>query len=166
MILAREEANPGNLRPAHESQEIFCLFEGEWELDRVIQGVGVFKGSSVFKLVAPGILRYSEEGELKLETGFQGSACKEYFYQLANDHLVVSFADALPGARPFLRLYPQGDSDQFWAKDVHHCGSDSYECTYAFAGRDAFTTAISVKGAAKNYSMRSRFARRASSVSL
>ncbi len=155
-----KEPLPGALRSADDSRDIFSLLEGAWELDRVIRSVGFFKGGSVFELVAPGILRYLEEGELKLDSGFQGSACKEYFYQLANDHILVSFADGAPGVRPFLRLYPQARSDQYCAQDVHYCERDRYECTYAFSSRDAFTTLIDVKGAAKDYSMRSSYARR------
>lgn len=133
--------------------------KGEWALSRKIENAGVFQGRAVFEAMKPDTFRYLEEGNLRLDSGFVGWAFREYYYQLAGDQILVSFTDAPPGVRPFLRLRPHNDFTRSWAQDVHYCGTDKYECTYTFSSRDSFTTHIKVEGDTKNYSMSTTFIR-------
>lgn len=156
------EVDQDKLRPTDGTSFVFSLLEGEWELDREIQNTGLLKGVSTFTSIDFETLHYVEEGQLELISGFKGSVFREYYYQLAKDHILVSFADSPPGVRPFIRLRPQHRAHEYWAKDLHYCGTDHYECTYRFASRDAFSMLIKVDGSSKNYVMKSRFTRAAS----
>jgi len=141
------------------SASIFGALHGEWRISRIIENTGTFGGTAVFKSFDANTLKYSENGELRLVSGFVGTAFREYFYQLEKDRILVSFADLPPGARPFLTLQPPGRLSDYWAKDVHHCGSDNYECTYYFESRNCFRTHINVEGAAKKYTISTVFTR-------
>ncbi len=132
---------------------IFASLEGEWKISRTIEDIGTFRGAAKFELIEPATLSYREDGQLELNSGLSRPAFREYYYQLAEDRILVSFADASPGARPFLSLFPQVTTADSWARDVHSCGPDQYDCTYRFVSQDRFTSRINVEGKSKRYSL-------------
>ena len=132
---------------------IFASLEGEWKISRTIEDIGTFSGAAKFELIEPATLSYREDGQLELNSGLSRPAFREYYYQLAEDRILVSFADASPGARPFLSLFPQVTTADSWARDVHSCGPDQYDCTYRFVSQDRFTSRINVEGKSKRYSL-------------
>ena len=132
---------------------VFASLPGEWKISRTIENIGTFRGAAKFEVIEPATLSYREDGQLELNSGLSRPAFREYYYQLAEDRILVSFADASPGARPFLSLFPQVYTADIWARDVHCCGPDQYECTYRFVSQDRFTTRINVEGKAKRYSL-------------
>lgn len=158
-LFALEGRDHVEARPADASSFVFSLLEGEWDLEREIQNFGYLKGRSTFDPFDSETLHYSESGHLELISGFEGNVFREYYYQLAEDHILVSFVDALPGAKPFIRLSLQNREDTHWAKDVHHCGSDMYECTYIITSPDVFSTLIEVEGPSKSYVIKSIYSR-------
>ena len=143
----------GQLGRAELSATIFASLKGGWKISRTIEDIGTFRGAADFELIEPATFSYREDGQLELISGLSRPAFREYYYQLAGDRILVSFADAFLGARPFLSLFPQVSLADSWARDVHSCGPDQYDCTYRFVSQDRFTTRINVEGKAKRYSL-------------
>ncbi|HET7015522.1 MAG TPA: DUF6314 family protein [Streptosporangiaceae bacterium] len=135
---------------------VFERLPGRWDLDRTISGGGTVLGQAEFSARMPGVLRYRETGSLSLSSGYVGKVYREYFYCLEEDHIHVSFADAAPGERSFLRLRPvAGDlGGELRAGDTHHCGSDVYEATFSFESARRILTTIQVTGPKKDYLIR------------
>jgi len=135
---------------------VFERLPGLWDLDRTISGGGTMLGKAEFSARTPGVLHYLETGELSLNSGYVGKVHREYFYCLEEDHIHVSFADAAPGERTFLRLRP-GAADlggDLQAHDTHYCGNDVYEASYSFESARRIVVAIQVTGPEKDYVIR------------
>jgi len=139
-----------------ELSAAFDWLPGQWDLSRTISGAGTMAGKAEFSRRTPGVLHYLETGDLSLHSGYVGKAYREYFYRLEEDHIHVSFADAAPGERTFLRLRPAaGDlGGHLQAHDTHHCGSDVYAATYGFESAVRVVITIQVTGSKKDYVIR------------
>jgi hypothetical protein len=121
---------------------------------------------------------------LELPSGYSGAAYREYYYLLEHDHIHVTFADAPPGERTFLRLRPRPLGGQrrrdhvvpappeaqfpgapngcpgSQAQDTHHCGRDTYTGTYNFESAGRLVVTMDVHGPEKNYVIHTELTRR------
>jgi hypothetical protein len=140
---------------------VFARLEGTWALRREISGEGGSRsgemlGRAIFSPLRPGVLHYREDGRLELASGYAGDACREYYYLLEPDHIHVTFADAPPGERTFLRLRPRptvGGAGHR-ADDIHYCGRDVYTGAYDFASAGRLVLTMAVRGPEKDYVIR------------
>ncbi|CAO5178099.1 hypothetical protein FAIPA1_400039 [Frankia sp. AiPs1] len=138
----------------------FVRLEGTWVLHRTISGIGTMEGEAVFGKLPSGVLRYREEGNLHLHSGYSGPAFREYYYLLEGNFIRVTFADVPPGERTFVNLRPErGDGDTFAAGGVHHCGPDVHSATYHFAD-ESLAIMVEVRGPETNYTVHSVLTRR------
>lgn len=129
-------------------------FLGAWTLSRVIDDrragqAGAFEGRARFEPDGEG-LRYREEGTLTLH-GRAFPATRAYLWRAEGDAIAVRFADG----RPFHRFRPEGRG----AGTDHSCGADLYRVAYDFGRWPLWEAAWEVAGPAKDYGMRSRYAR-------
>ncbi len=149
--------------PGHSAAAAFAQLAGEWALRRIIPGVGGMVGRAVFTPLRPGVLHYREDGRLELASGHAGEAYREYYYLLERDHIHVTFADAPPGERTFLRLRPRpvAGCAGSWAHDTHYCGRDVYTGTYNFESAGRLVVTIAVHGPEKDYVIRTALTREA-----
>jgi hypothetical protein len=148
--------------PVLGATAVFAQLAGEWELRRTMSGAGSMSGRAVFTPLRPGVLHYREDGRLELASGHVGEAYREYYYLLEHDHIHVTFADAPPGERTFLRLrpLPVAGCAGSQAHDTHYCGRDVYTGTYDFESAGRLVVTIAVRGPEKDYVIRTVLTRR------
>jgi hypothetical protein len=139
--------------PYQDAAAVFARLRGDWTLTRTISSIGAMTGRATFVPLTPGVLRYREEGRLELASGHRSEAYREYYYLLEDDHIHVTFSDAPPGERTFLRLFPNFDDGHQGARagDVHHCGCDTYAATYIFESEHRLVVTMDVHGPSKGY---------------
>lgn len=133
-------------------QQLFDGLAGRWGLTRSIEpGIGAAEGVAVLLADGPGRLRYREDVTLRLASGHEGPAFREYTYVLEPGGIRVLLADgttmhtlALTGPGP--------------ATDVHPCRADEYRGRYAF-GTDEWTVDMHVTGPGKDYRIHTRYER-------
>jgi hypothetical protein len=131
----------------------FRLLPGDWALSRTVSHGGIVRGRAEFSPRAPRVLHYRESGRLTLSSGYSGEISRQYFYVLEDDHIHVTFADAAPGQRTFLRLRPAAGGSGFHASDTHVCGRDVYAATYGIESQRVVMT-IHVSGPREEYVIR------------
>jgi hypothetical protein len=153
VTIAMDVSRAAGERPAGETR-LFHSLAGEWRLSRSIPGSGSVTGVARFHPLAPDVLRYEEEGVLRLDSGAALAVRREYRYVLEPGGIRVMFA--APGASGdtlhVLRL--AGGSDRSWpavATAVHLCGADTYAGEYRFESASRITIAMLVRGPAKRY---------------
>jgi hypothetical protein len=132
----------------------FGWLPGDWKLDRTISDGGTVLGKARFAALKPRVLHYLETGMLRLDSGYLGEIRREYYYVLEEGYIHVTFADAAPGERTFLRLRPIGDRDGcLRAQGNHHCDRDLYTATYDFESARRVVVTMRVSGRHKDYSI-------------
>src|SRR5262245_60819212 len=118
---------------ARNAAVAFGWLPGDWKLNRTISGGGTVMGKARFSPLKPRVLHYLETGTLRLDSGYIGEMRREYYYVLEENHIHVTFADAAPGERTFLRLQPISDGNgRLRAQGNHHCDCDLYAALYNF----------------------------------
>jgi len=139
---------------------VFAVLEGCWALSREIPGHGSMRGSARFERVHPALLRYREEGQLRLDSGARPPAGRQYHYLLEPGLLRIAFADGgsrTKGTLHRLRLRRCGDEEAggwpLCAEDVHHCGQDTYLGRYRFESASRISIQMVVRGPAKDYAI-------------
>lgn len=138
----------------------FRLLRGDWALSRTISDGGTVRGKAEFSPRGPRILHYRESGWLTLSSGYSGEIRRQYFYVLEDDHIHVTFADAAPGQRTFLRLRLAADRiGGLYACDTHLCGRDVYAATYGFESAQRIVITFHVSGPRKEYVIRTTLTR-------
>ncbi len=133
-------------------------FEGRWRLERQIDDsragqTGLLSGEAVFEPVAdaPGLLRYSEKGQLRMGDQPPLEATRIYFWRDTPDAIDVSFEDR----RAFHRI-TRGRS---MPDDTHHCDPDLYHVSYNFSKWPDWQAMWRVVGPRKDYRMTSLYRR-------
>lgn len=130
----------------------FGWLPGDWTLSRTISDGSTVIGEAKFSTLKPRVLHYLETGTLRLQSGYLGKIRREYYYVLEEDHIHVTFADAAPGERTFLRLYPVDDGNGcLRAQGNHHCDCDLYAAVYSFESARQVVMTVQVSGPKKDY---------------
>jgi hypothetical protein len=133
---------------------VFAALAGDWRLSRTIPGQGSVTGVASFRQVEPGVLRYEEEGRLRLDSGASLAVRREYRYVLEPGQIRVRFAEpsASGDTLHVLRLAPEpGGEGPLVATDVHLCGADTYAGEYRFESDARVTIRMRVHGPGKGY---------------
>jgi hypothetical protein len=133
---------------------IFCSLEGHWKFSRTVTNYGSIEGIACFKKKAgyPNVLFYREEGVFIPLKGIPLDISQEYEYRYSKEKMTVFFArkrDCLLHALEFVETNK--------ALGEHSCGYDTYYATYQFSLPDEFELIYVVKGANKNYQMKTIF---------
>lgn len=132
----------------------FGWLPGDWKLDRTISDGSTVIGKAKFSPLMPRVLHYVETGLLRLDSGYLGEMRREYYYVLEESHINVTFADAAPGERTFLRLRPVGAPNGYLrAHGDHRCDCDLYTASYEFESARRIVITMRVSGPKKDYSI-------------
>jgi len=128
-------------------------FAGRWRIERLIDdrlgGVaGHFSGVAEFRPTAAG-LAYREEGQLRLGTGPEVLAVRDYLWREEAGRIVVEHGDG----RPFHAFDPAAPEARHW------CDPDDYRVRYDFARWPEWQAEWRVRGPRKDYTMRSTYRR-------
>ncbi|MFA5580468.1 MAG: DUF6314 family protein [Paracoccaceae bacterium] len=137
-------------------------FTGNWDLTREIVD---FTGGPVARLIGQAVIRagigpqgqpglwFAEDGWLTLADYAPIRATRRYFWQAGAGGIAVSFDDG----RPFHSFDPAVDHPEA----AHDCAPDHYHVRYDFSAWPNWRADWRVRGPAKDYESRSRFARAA-----
>lgn len=128
-------------------------FAGRWRIERRIEdrlgGVtGLFAGVAEFLPAAEG-LAYREEGQLRLGTGPDVLAVREYRWREEDGRIVVEHGDG----RPFHAFDPAAPEARHW------CEPDDYRVRYDFGRWPKWRAEWVVRGPRKDYTMQSIYTR-------
>jgi hypothetical protein len=131
-------------------------FLGDWHIsrritDRFADQLGTLEGVAVLRAEGAKGLIYEETGTLLLGTAAPMQANRSYLWTFGPDAVAVRFANG----DPFHDFAPDGQSQG----SDHLCGADMYKVSYDFRDWPAWTATWSVAGPAKDYTMRTRYAR-------
>ena len=113
---------------------VFDGLEGAWDLVRTIEKQATMTGIAVFTPDHAKMLKYREDGRIRLADGRELDAHREYRFERA--------ADALAGSA------------------AHLCTPDTYDSNYRFLGDGSFTIRHTVRGPRKAYVSATVFRRR------
>jgi hypothetical protein len=128
-------------------------FSGRWRIERRIEDrlggmSGLFTGEAEFRPVAEG-LAYREEGRLRIGTGPEVLAVRDYLWREEGAWIVVEHGDG----RPFHTFDPDLPEARHW------CDPDDYRVCYDFAGWPEWHAEWTVRGPRKDYTMVSVYSR-------
>lgn len=144
--------------------KVFKSLTGRWQLYRNIPNFGTFEGYASFKKTPDSqhVLFYQEEGTLKLTSGMEVPASKEYVYRYQDGQISAFFLENGTYNRLFHTLQFESDIKETYpikAEGYHRCKNDDYDAEYNFSSEDAFNLTYKVDGPSKNYSSMSFFKR-------
>jgi hypothetical protein len=137
---------------------VFDRLEGIWDLDRIIEGKAGMRGSAVFRRLAAGLLKYREEGRIRLADGQTFEGHRDYLFERGPAGFSVLFAEDPP--RLFHGIALLRDGDALAGSARHLCAADQYDSRYRFLADGSFVVEHTVYGPRKDYLSRTTFRRR------
>lgn len=137
---------------------VFDGLVGAWDLERTIEGQASMTGTAVFTPLETGMLRYREEGRIRLADGKEFDGHREYLFERALGGFVVHFAETPP--RLFHAIGIVRDGDALAGSATHLCTPDTYDSSYRFLADGSFTIRHTVHGPRKDYLSATVFRRR------
>lgn len=137
---------------------VFDGLAGAWDLDRTIESQASMTGIAVFTPLEPGMLKYREEGRIRLSDGKEFDGHREYLFERAPGGFVVHFAETPP--RLFHAIGIVRDGDALAGSATHLCTPDTYDSSYRFLADGSFTIRHTVHGPRKDYLSATVFRRR------
>ena len=131
-------------------------FVGDWILqrqitDRYLNQTGVFSGLATLQPLEPDVLKYSENGKVRLGEGPCMSATRDYVWRFVGNRVEVKFVNG----DAFHIFVPAGAVDG----TDHPCGDDFYRVHYDFLQWPEWTVTWTVSGPRKDYTSVSRYVR-------
>ncbi|EJT49018.1 hypothetical protein A1Q1_01929 [Trichosporon asahii var. asahii CBS 2479] len=140
---------PAASRPWGTPATVFDRLAGTWQLYRTIEGQAEMRGTASFTALESGMLKYREEGRLRLADGNEFSAHKEYVFERAASGFNVYFAET--PLRLFHGITLASDGRSLRGSANHWCQPDTYESQYVFREDGTFTVEHKVRGPHKDY---------------
>ena len=137
---------------------VFDALAGAWALARTIEGQATMTGSAVFTEIAQDMLKYREEGRIRLADGKEFDGHREYLFERAPGGFVVHFAETPP--RLFHAIGIERDGAALAGSAVHLCTPDTYDSSYRFLPDGSFEIRHTVRGPRKDYLSATVFTRR------
>ena len=137
---------------------VFDGLEGAWDLDRTIEGKATMTGIAEFKRLDTGMLKYREEGRIRLADGQAFDGHREYLFERSPGGFSVFFAETPP--RFFHGIAIARDGDSLVGSAGHLCVADHYDSLYRFLPDGSFVIEHVVNGPRKDYLSRTIFRRR------
>lgn len=147
------------LSPWGTADAVFDALAGAWTLARTIEGQAAMTGTAVFTPGEPGVLKYREEGRIRLADGKEFDGHREYLFERAPGGFVVHFAETPP--RLFHAIGIVRDGDALAGSATHLCTPDTYDSSYRFLPDGSFEIRHTVRGPRKDYLSATVFTRRA-----
>ncbi len=134
---------------SHQFETYFKSLAGSWALERKISTGETLNGKAVFELVSSTAFLLHEEGELKLLSGLEIPASRNWFWHLSdNTDLEITYDEARLQDYHLINLHKRED---YWIGSAQHlCGADLYSGEYLFS-EDRFEITQTVKGPQKDY---------------
>ncbi|MGJ7503412.1 DUF6314 family protein [Variovorax sp. ZT5P49] len=146
------------LAPWGTADTVFDGLVGAWDLERTIEGQASMTGVAVFTPLETGMLKYREEGRIRLADGKEFDGHREYLFERAPGGFVVHFAETPP--RLFHAIGIVRDGDALAGSATHLCTPDTYDSSYRFLADGSFTIRHTVHGPRKDYVSATVFRRR------
>jgi hypothetical protein len=138
---------------------VFDRLEGAWDLARTIECHATMAGVAVFTRQHAGLLKYREEGRIRLADGKAFDAHREYRFERTADGFSVFFEEEPP--RLFHRIRIAHDAaDALAGSAIHLCAPDVYDSHYRFLADGSFAIRHTVRGPRKDYVSATVFERR------
>lgn len=147
------------LAPWGSPDAVFDRLAGEWTLQRNIEGQASMSGVATFTPLETGMLKYREEGRIRLADGKEFDGHREYLFERAPGGFLVHFAETPP--RLFHAIAIVRDGDALAGSATHLCMPDTYDSSYRFLPDGSFTIRHTVHGPRKDYLSATVFRRRA-----
>lgn len=140
-------------QPIREGRSVFEHLKGRWHQVRTIEPGGHYVGEAEFSPIAPGFLRYTEEGTLTPQGASPVRSRRSYIYAIDGDTVSVYFDENPPRLFHRIELDPNHTSHFVSTESRHLCGADDYRSTYEFKPDGTFVVRHRVIGPRKNYVM-------------
>lgn len=137
---------------------VFEGLAGAWHLERTIEGQASMTGTAVFSPFEAGLLKYREEGRIRLADGKEFDGHREYLFERTPGGFLVHFAETPP--RLFHAIEVVRDGDALAGSAVHLCTPDTYDSSYRFLADGSFSIRHAVRGPRKDYLSATVFRRR------
>ena len=146
------------LAPWGNPDTVFDALAGAWTLARTIEGQASMTGMAVFTPVAPHMLKYREEGRIRLADGKEFDGHREYLFERSPGGFVVHFAE--PPPRLFHAIGILRDGEALTGSATHLCTPDTYDSSYRFLPDGSFEIRHTVRGPRKDYLSATVFTRK------
>ena len=141
-----------------DGSEVMKRLTGSWSFNRLIGGQGSMQGLATFTPLDLDRLAYREHGRLKLLTGTELEAEREYVFRKRDRGFDVFFKEASP--RLFHAISLSASADGALSGSAGHlCNLDHYRSTYTFRGDGGFVVRHVVSGPRKDYTMVTTYVR-------
>lgn len=140
-------------------ETVFDRLPGAWALERTIEGQATMSGTAVFTPLEAGLLKYREEGRIRLADGKEFDGHRDYLFERAPGGFVVHFAETPRRLFHAIAVVPEGDA--LAGSATHLCTPDTYDSAYRFLPDGSFTIRHTVHGPRKDYLSATVFRRRA-----
>lgn len=150
------DRRPGTWGRAHE---VFDRLVGAWTLHREITGGIVMQGSAVFVRLPDGLLKYHEEGRLRLADGKEFDGFRDYLFGRTGRGFTVYFAETPMRVFHDIAIAAPDDGGSLVGTASHLCVADTYDSRYLFHPDGSFAIEHTVTGPNKDYVTRTRFTR-------
>jgi Family of unknown function (DUF6314) len=132
--------------------------QGQWRLDRSIEGHATMQGQAIFMPADQGWLHYREDGRLVLANGSQFDAAREYIFAPRAQGFSVFFQENPPRLFHDVTLVA-GQGGEWLGEADHPCGEDHYRSLYRFLPDGRFVIRHVVTGPRKGYTMVTGYSR-------
>jgi len=141
-----------------DGSEVMKRLTGSWSFNRLIEGQGSMRGLATFTPLDPDDLAYSEQGRLKLLTGTELEAEREYVFRKHSRGFDVFFKETPLRLFHAIELAVSDDGALNGSAD-HLCNFDRYQSSYTFLVDGRFVVRHVVSGPRKDYTMTTAYAR-------
>lgn len=139
---------PG-LSPWGTANAVFDGLEGTWDLVRTIEDQATMTGVAVFTPQLGTMLKYREEGRIRLADGKEFDAHREYRFERSAHGFEVYFEEE--PLRLFHRIGLAFNAGALVGSAAHLCAPDIYTSSYRFLVDGSFTIRHTVRGPRKSY---------------
>jgi hypothetical protein len=146
------------ISPWDHADAVFDGLEGTWDLVRTIENQATMTGIAVFAPQLGTMLKYREDGRIRLADGKEFSAHREYRFERDSGGFAVYFEEEPP--RLFHRIRIVRDANALAGSATHLCAPDIYDSSYRFLVDGSFTIQHAVRGPRKEYVSTTVFKRR------
>ena len=135
-----------------EASQVMARLAGAWSFSRVIAGQGSMHGNATFKPLDAVSLAYREQGRLRLLSGAELEAGREYVFRTRARGFDVLLKEIPPRLFHAVEL-ALSDGGDLTGSAGHLCNLDHYQSTYTFRPDGGFVIRHVVSGPRKDYTM-------------
>jgi hypothetical protein len=137
--------------------DVFARLEGDWTLDRHVDGRALMKGFATFRANHDGSLACREHGRVHLADGQAFEAERRYLYRASPTGFSVFFFEE--PARLFHDVALEMAHGRLMSEASHRCKDDLYLSRYQFLADGTFLIRHQVSGPRKSYTLETTYDR-------